>query len=389
MASPPPPLLTPLVVEEPASWSAIVSNTLLFLLVFGLAASVDTSLLKHREWQLVRGCCTALSMQFLALPFIGFCSSRLFQLDHMLGVMLQVVMSCPGGAYSNWWCSLFNADLALSVVATALSTVLSAGLLPLNLYLYLQASYGPTLLQTLRWDMLLISVAVVTSAVLLGLAVAAYYVGPAMPLSVKLLRRRRVTVLGNVSGACLIIFSLVYSNSDEPLWNKTGQFYGSISLPCLAAMVLAHLVSSLPCLRLSPPERMAVTIECLYQNVGIALSVALSVFSTSNGQASKAAAVPLFYGFCQLLIIPIYVIIGWKLGWSYAPPSDPVWRVLRDSYQHNAAERGRVGGGDGRSRGGHLGEELREMDVEPENDSDLSNAAFTPSAQPSPPERTV
>ena len=47
--------------------------------------------------------------------------------------MLQVVVSYPGGAYSNWWCSLFNADLMLSVASTALSTLLSAALLPLNL----------------------------------------------------------------------------------------------------------------------------------------------------------------------------------------------------------------------------------------------------------------
>ena len=31
------------------------------------------------------------------------------------GITLLIVASSPGGSYSNLWCSLFNADLALSV----------------------------------------------------------------------------------------------------------------------------------------------------------------------------------------------------------------------------------------------------------------------------------
>ena len=96
----------------------------------------------------------------------------------------------------------------------------------------------------------------------------------------------------------------------------------------------------------------------------------------SRVPGEKAAAVPLFYGFIQLTIIPIYVIIGWKLGWSYAPASDPLWKVLRDSYQHHAADSGRT-----RSGGG---EELREVDVEPENDSDLTGAEFAAASPASP-----
>ena len=62
------------------------------------------------------------------------------------------------------------------------------------------------------------------------------------------------------------------------------------------------------------------------------------------------AALPLFYGFCQLVIIPAYLLACWKLGWSYAPASDPVWRVLRDSYQHNAAAHQTTFGGHTRSQ---------------------------------------
>ena len=67
-------------------------------------------------------------LQFVMLPFIGFIVIKLFELDSVYGIMLQVLTACPGGAYSNWWCSLLNADLLLSVTSTGVSTILSAGM---------------------------------------------------------------------------------------------------------------------------------------------------------------------------------------------------------------------------------------------------------------------
>ena len=46
-----------------------------------------------------------------------------------------------GGSYSNLWCSLFNADLALSVAMTTVSTIMSLVMLPLNLLIYINLTY--------------------------------------------------------------------------------------------------------------------------------------------------------------------------------------------------------------------------------------------------------
>ena len=58
------------------------------------------------------------------------------------GITLIATTCSPGGAYSNWWCSLFNADLALSIAMTAVSTFVSVGFLPLNILIYVSAAYG-------------------------------------------------------------------------------------------------------------------------------------------------------------------------------------------------------------------------------------------------------
>ena len=59
------------------------------------------------------GILIGLVCQFVLLPLMGFTSIRLFYRgDPVHGIPLLVTVCSPGGSYSNWWCSLFNSDLA-------------------------------------------------------------------------------------------------------------------------------------------------------------------------------------------------------------------------------------------------------------------------------------
>ena len=84
-------------------------------------------------------------MQFLIMPLLGFVSVVTLQpygLTHSMGITLLVVTASPGGSYLNWWCSTFNADLALSVTMTSVSSLMSIVLLPANLFFYTYLAYG-------------------------------------------------------------------------------------------------------------------------------------------------------------------------------------------------------------------------------------------------------
>ena len=88
---------------------------------------------------------TGVAMQFLVIPALGFVSVwmlRDFGLTYPMALTLLVVTSSPGGSYSNWWCSTFNADLTLSVAMTTVSSLLAVGLLPANLLLYTYLAFG-------------------------------------------------------------------------------------------------------------------------------------------------------------------------------------------------------------------------------------------------------
>ena len=90
-------------------------------------------------------------------------------------------------------------------------------------------------------------------------------------------------------------------------------------------LTLGTIIATL--LRLSRPERVALAIETMYQNTGIASSAALSMFTHAE-QVADALGVPLFYGGVCALLILSFCVVAWKCGWTLAPPSDPIFSVL-------------------------------------------------------------
>merc|ERR1712083_2209 len=90
------------------------------------------------------------------------------------------------------------------------------------------------------------------------------------------------------------------------------------------------------CCRLDAPQRIAVTVETCYQNTGIALALALATFPTKD--QSAAAEVPLYYGVVEIIVLPVFLLTAWKLGLTYAPPSDLLCKVIAGNYQPKAID---------------------------------------------------
>lgn len=168
---------------------------------------------------------------------------------------------------------------------TTASTLLSVGFLPLNLFVYTYAAYGnsdrsagDSLIQSLNFVAIFISLAVVIAAIGTGIFCSWKFDTP---------RWHRISYVGgNVSGILLIIFSTVLSfvggeeNQPTPTDVATGEDgirYVAIFIPCLVGLVAATALATL--LKLSRPERLTTAVECCYQNTGIATSAALSLFS--------------------------------------------------------------------------------------------------------------
>jgi len=287
-----------------------------------MSATVDIHSLQaqlHNRKAIAAG----LFLQFGIMPFLGFLVVKLLDLDNATGVTLLVVTSSPGGSYSNWFCSLFNADLALSVFLTGISTVLSIVLLPLNLAIYTRLIYYEDMASAIEWRALILALATVIIAIGLGLFASAHYHSHTFNI--------HANWLGNVAGFLLVILSAVVANSDGHVraFDREWQFYMALAIPCLAGLIIANVLAT--GIMLLKPERMTIAIECSVQNVGIATSFALAMFQGEN--LARAVAVPFFYGIFTTVVLVIYSLAAWKMSWSKAPADVSLANMLFTSYE--------------------------------------------------------
>ena len=93
----------------------MVSSLLLFILIFGMSATVEVAHLReqvHNKFAILTGVAT----QFIIMPLLGYISVMLLREDNdgsggiggltePMAISLVIVTSSPGGSYSNWWCS--------------------------------------------------------------------------------------------------------------------------------------------------------------------------------------------------------------------------------------------------------------------------------------------
>lgn len=319
----------------------VISSVLLFFLVMGMASTVDIRDMR-KQIRNVKAVSIGLFCQFVILPFLGYIVVMIFSLPYYVGITLIIVVSSPGGSYSNWWCSLLNADLALSVSMTTVSTFLSVCFLPLNLAMYSYAAYGDaqtssgeSVMKSINFASIFISLAVVISAIGTGIFCSYKFDTP---------RWHRIAYLGgNISGILLVVFSILLSfiggpDGDDPkaenvvAERRDAVQYIAICLPCLLGLVIATTLASLA--KLVKPERLTTAVECCYQNTGIATSAAISLFE--GDELQEAMRVPVVYGFAEAVLICIHLLLFWKLGWSKAPRDEKCCTVLTKSYElHN------------------------------------------------------
>jgi len=313
----------------------ISSNALLFLLIFGMSATVETTTLIE-QMRNKKALAMGLLMQFLVMPLLGFICVLTLKDEVSLsqGMMVLIVTSSPGGSFSNWWCSLFNAELALSVAMTAMSTLLSVLLLPSNLLLYTHLTYGhdydSNILKQVKWIKLFVSLCVVIAGILIGLYCSA---------QVRSKRFRRWSNrIGTFSGILLIMFSALLSSSNSSsttsktkLWDQEWPFYVVTLTPCITGLTLTTICSTF--LKFKKTERVTLSVECCYQNVGIATTAAVGMFIHSPQDRAEALCVPLFYGIIEALVLGIYCIFCWKSGWTKAPSSEKFLVMISKSYE--------------------------------------------------------
>lgn len=340
-------------------------QVLLFVQLVGVAASVDVLMLRTAmtKW---RPILLGLAIQYILLTPIGAITSVVYGLPSPFDVALMSTMAMPGGIYSAWWCSLLNADVAVSIALSAWHTLLSVVAVPINLTIYIRVMKGHgTSWGSISWLYLLSGMVISYSALLFGTLLSWRYPW----------RRKCFYNVGNLCGYTLFFVGCVLSWSEggEPVWNKPWTLYPAILTSCLVSMCIAlaltlgtiKCTTRYPCLasisakrvvakvpkrllrwsffgpseavewegveRQQHAEAVAVTVSSLYQNTGLAISFVLGTFEVH--QREDAASVPVLYGISQAVVLPIFLCAAWKMGWLYAPPDTPFFATMLNDFQ--------------------------------------------------------
>eukprot|EP00928_Gymnodinium_smaydae_P019896 TRINITY_DN17662_c0_g2_i1.p1 TRINITY_DN17662_c0_g2~~TRINITY_DN17662_c0_g2_i1.p1 ORF type:complete len:366 (+),score=82.18 TRINITY_DN17662_c0_g2_i1:86-1183(+) len=310
---------------------APISLVCLFFLMFGLTATVDPVSVTS-QFHRVKPLAVGVLCQFVLFPLCSAATILGLGLEANIAVPLIITTSSPGGSFSNLWCSLANADLALSVSMTAVSTVLSVAMLPLNVFLYAELLLGSRGVPVPIRDMLP-PLGVVVGAVLLGLAASTHY--PKW--------RSHFNRVGAVAGLLLMGATAAKgAHGDGGGGDASSAGLAMLSLlsfrlcaaallPCVLGLAITALLAT--CVTgISPPERTALGIETCFQNTSIALAIALQ-----GGLDGRGLLVPLLYGASEVLVISLWAVVCWRAGYTYAPPSTPPLRALLGNFQPSSA----------------------------------------------------
>ena len=125
------------------------------------------------------------------------------------------------------------------------------------------------------------------------------------------------------------------TDTDAQIWERPWSFYFGVAAPCVFGLLIANIMAT--GFNLLKPERVTVSIECCYQNVGIATSVALTMFSGED--LAEAMGVPFYYGLVEAFVLGLYCIGAWKAGWTKAPTHVSLWRSISTSYEIKIVEK--------------------------------------------------
>jgi len=305
----------------------LAADILLFLLKVCICASVETSALfarAEKKFVIFIG----VTCQFVILPFCGFIIAEVLHLEPVYGMALMVITS-PGGSYSNWWCSLFNADLAMSVAMTGASTIVGVVMLPINLTAYCTLLYGQSVLSAGQFKSVWISLGIILIALVCGLTVSHIMDSEKA--------RDRFNKMANFVGIALFLLSCFVSHhqSRTPAWKQPPLHHLAIGTPIMAAILVTIGVSSLKPLGLTKPERIAVVIEACYQNPGLATSIVLNMFTGKD--AGDAVAVPLLYGMYEAVLLGCVCFIAHFANWTLVNPKEmSLWEAMTGNFQYRA-----------------------------------------------------
>lgn len=276
-------------------------NTLLIVLPILTVLMFDLGLtLKMEDFRLVlsrpKAVVIALFGQIVLLPILAAGLALAFRLPPVFFIGMVLIACCPGGSSSNIFSKLAGGDVALSVLLTALSSLITLLTVPVIMSWatgYAGEAVGITLPvgNLLKQNLLLMLL-----PVLFGIAV--HYLWPRAAEKIDAVLSRTAFPL------LLLLVSIFFAQHWRTILANLGRLGLCVTLLILLAAGSAAGLSRL--FRLHGRERRTVVIEVGMQNAAQAIAVASSPFIFANNEMAIPA---ILYSLLMNIVLLTYVAI--------------------------------------------------------------------------------
>ena len=268
---------------------------ILTILMFNLGLSLRledfSKVLRHP-----RSIMVALIGQLILLPLIALGLAFAFRLPPVFFIGLVLIACCPGGSSSNVFSKLAGGDVALSVILTALSSIITLLTIPFIMSWATQLvgeSVGITLPvgNLIKQNLLLMLLPVV-------LGIVMHYVWPnGAAKTDKVLSKLAFPLL-------LLLITIFYIQHHKTILDNIGILGMCVTALIIIAVCCSSLLSRL--VRSSSRQRRTVVIEVGMQNAAQAIAIASSPLIFANDEMAIPASL---YSLMMNIVLLLYVAV--------------------------------------------------------------------------------
>ena len=266
---------------------------ILTLLMFDLGLALrfeDFGSVFRRPWPIV----VALVGQLVFLPAIALGLAYLLKLPPVFFIGLVLIACCPGGSSSNVFSKLAGGDVALSVILTAISSIITLFTIPVIMG-WATRLVGESVGITLPiGNLIKQNLVLMLLPVLLGIGL--HYAAPKAAEKVdKVLTKLAFPLL-------LVLITVFYIQHRHTILDNIGILGLCVTALILLAIGLSSLLSRL--VRNNARQRRTVVIEVGMQNAAQAISIASSPFIFANEEMAIPA---ILYSLMMNIVLLVYV----------------------------------------------------------------------------------
>lgn len=244
------------------SWIAPYINPLLMIIMFGMGLTLTTQDFKNVLKAPFKILVLAVA-QFVAMPLIAVSLVFLFNLPKEIAIGVILVGCCPGGTSSNVITYLAKGNVALSVTATSVTTLLAPIVTP-ALTLWLAGAYLPVSFNSLFLSI----VKIVLIPIILGFAVQ-YFFETTTQKAVGLLPL--ISVVGIIG-----VLTAVVANNTENIIKSGLLILIVVVLHNVLGYALGYFIGKL--FKFNLADKKTTSIEVGMQNSGLAAALATTHF---------------------------------------------------------------------------------------------------------------